>query len=353
MGRYSKQIRLKGFGVEGQERLAKARMLIVGLGGLGIPAAQYLNAMGVGVLGLIDGDRIELTNLHRQVLFDQKDIGRLKAEVATEKLSAQNPETDICSYTTHLTTENALEICSDYDLIIDASDNFGTRYLVNDVAVILDIPFIYAALHGWEGQLSVFNYKGGPTYRCVFPNPPSIGSIPNCDTYGVLGILPGILGAMQGLEAVKTCLDLEEVNSGKLLLYNSLHGLLEVIHLSERQATSNVKSLATDYNIVCPSKVFISAAAITELLEKESPIQLIDVRTRAEYEEDHLPGSTLLPLDELEERVGQITWDENSYLICQSGVRSQLAQQKLKDLLQGVEIRFVQGGLNELSALCS
>lgn len=353
MGRYSKQIRLKSFGLQGQERLAKARMLIVGLGGLGIPAAQYLNAMGVGTLGLIDGDRVDLSNLHRQVLFDQKDIGRLKVEVATEKLSAQNPETEIRYYPIHLTAENALEICANYDLIVDASDNFGTRYLVNDVAVILDIPFIYAALHGWEGQLSVFNYRGGPTYRCIFPNPPSIGSIPNCDTYGVLGILPGILGAMQGLEAIKSCLELDEVISGKLLLYNSLHSLLETIHLPIRQADSIVNSLASDYNIACPSQAIITPSAFTELIENKSDMQLIDVRTQAEFDEDHLAGSIHMPLDELEEQVMQITWNENTYLICQSGVRSQLAQQKLKVLLPGVEIRFVQGGLNELSVLCS
>ena len=353
MGRYDKQIRLKGFGSAGQERLQEARMLIVGMGGLGTPAAQYLNAMGVGTLGLIDGDQVSLSNLHRQVLFDDKDVGRLKVEVAVEKLRAQNPETVFMQYPNHLTPENALEICADYDLIVDASDNFGTRYLVNDVSVILDIPFIYAALHGWEGQISVFNYKGGPTYRCVFPNPPSAGSIPNCDTYGVLGILPGILGAMQGLEAVKTCLEMEEVNSGKLLLYNSMHGILEAIHLPQRQADSNRSALAEDYHIACPTQALISPAELSELLDKNASISIIDVRTQVEFEEDHLPGSIHIPLDALEEHYQQLPLNQKTYLICQSGVRSQLAQQKLKTLLGGIEIPYVQGGLNELSVLCS
>ena len=353
MGRYSKQIQLKGFGAEGQERLRKIRMLIVGMGGLGTPAAQYLNAMGVGTLGLVDGDRVALSNLHRQVLFTEKDIGRLKVEVAAEKLSAQNPETEIHQFPGHLTAENALDICAGYDLIVDASDNFGTRYLVNDVAVILDLPFIYAALHGWEAQLSVFNYQNGPTYRCIFPTPPSIGSIPNCDAYGVLGVLPGIVGAMQGMEAVKTCLEIDEVISGKILLYNGLHGLMETISLPDRQPDSHIEELVADYHIPCPTETSISSTAFSEILENSGALQLIDVRTKTEFVEDHLPGSIHIPLDDLETRKSEVKWNENTYLICQSGVRSQLAQQQLKEFLKGVEIPFVQGGLNELSTLCS
>lgn len=353
MGRYSKQIRLKGFGAAGQKYLEEARLLIVGMGGLGVPAAQYLNAMGLGTLGLIDGDSVTLSNLHRQVIYDEKDIGHLKVEVAAKKLGNQNPKTTIHQYPYHLTADNALDICKNYDLILDASDNFGTRYLVNDVAVLLDIPFIYAALHGWEGQISVFNYQNGPTYRCVFPNPPSMGSIPNCDTYGVLGVLPGILGAMQGLEAVKTILKLEDVISGKLLLYNSLHGLLETITLPERQPVSNIDVLSTDYHILCPSEVSITSESFLSILEKDTPIQLIDVRTQEEFNEEHLPGSILIPLDEMESRLEEVEWHKPTYLVCQSGVRSQLAQQQLKLHLDGQEIPFLQGGLNELNALCS
>ena len=352
MNRYAKQIQLKDFGTEGQARLRQSRVLIVGLGGLGLPAASYLNAMGAGTLGLIDGDSVELSNLHRQVLYTEEDIGRLKVEAAAEKLSLQNKNTAIRSYTTHLTAENALEICANYDVIIDASDNFGTRYLVNDTAVILDIPYVYAALHGWEGQLSVFNYQGGPTYRCVFPNPPALGSIPNCDAYGVLGVLPGILGAMQGLEAIKICLNLSEVSAGKLLLYNSLHNSMESILLPEKQESSERSELAEEYHIACPSKAFITSEEFGELLEKNRALQIIDVRTPSEYNADHLPGSLNVPLDTLEEAQSRFKW-ENTYLLCQSGTRSQLAQHKLKDLLGGIEIPYVQGGLNELSALCS
>lgn len=353
MSRYAKQIRLKDFGTEGQASLQKSRILIVGLGGLGIPAASYLNAMGVGTLGLVDGDHVELSNLHRQVLYHEEDMGRLKVEAAGEKLRSQNRDSRIQTYATHLTSENALEICAEYDMIVDASDNFGTRYLVNDTAVILDIPFVYAALHGWEGQLSVFNHKGGPTYRCVFPNPPALGSIPNCDAYGVLGILPGILGAMQGLEAVKICLDIDEVYAGKLLLYNSLQNFIETIILPPRQAGSQRMKLESEYHIACPSNAFITPGEFSEVLETNLDIQIIDVRTQAEFNEDHLPGSVNVPLEVLHGSLSRFKGQKNTYLLCQSGTRSQLAQYKLKKVLKGVEIPYVQGGLNELSALCS
>lgn len=353
MSRYQKQIRLRDFGEEGQTRLQQSRILIVGLGGLGIPAASYLNAMGVGTLGLVDGDYVELSNLHRQVIYNEADVGRLKVEAAAEKLRSQNQDTRILSYATHLTAENALKICTAYDVIIDASDNFGTRYLVNDVAVILDIPYVYAALHGWEGQLSVFNFKGGPTYRCVFPNPPALGAIPNCDAYGVLGVLPGILGAMQGLEAIKICLNLDEVNTGKLQLYNSLQNSLETISLPERQEGSELKKLADTYHIACPSKAFITSEEFNEMLEKDGAIQIIDVRTKTEFEEDHLPGSVNIPLDSLEGSLARFSGKKNTYLLCQSGTRSQLAQHILRDLTGEIEIPYVQGGLNELNALCS
>ena len=201
--RYTRQTILKGFGFEGQDKLANAKVLIIGAGGLGVPVITYLNAMGVGKIGIVDNDTVALTNLHRQVLYGQDDIGELKVNTALKKLKTQNDATTIEAYKTFINPKNALEIIENYDLVVDTSDNFPTRYLVNDTCVILKKPFVYGALHGYEGQVSVFNYKGGPTYRCLFPHMPKENEVPNCNEHGVLGIIPGIIGNLQALEAIK------------------------------------------------------------------------------------------------------------------------------------------------------
>jgi molybdopterin/thiamine biosynthesis adenylyltransferase len=201
--RYIRQTILKGFGAEGQRKLANAKVLVVGAGGLGVPVLTYLNAMGVGTLGIVDADVVSISNLHRQVLFTEAMVGLLKVHAAAEQLQKQNPETKINAYPTFLDLSNALEIIGNYDLVVDATDNFPTRYLINDACVILNTPFVYGALHGFEGQVSVFNYENGPTYRCLFANMPMADAIPDCNENGVLGILPGIVGNLQALEVVK------------------------------------------------------------------------------------------------------------------------------------------------------
>ncbi|CAG0909668.1 unnamed protein product, partial [Cyprideis torosa] len=201
--RYSRQTILKDFGSEAQQKLLVAKVLVVGAGGLGVPVLTYLNAMGVGTLGIVDADTISLTNLHRQVLYDEVEIGDSKAKVASMKLKAQNPATELIIHDCFLTVENALSIVGEYDLIVDATDNFPARYLINDACTILKKPFVYGALHGFEGQVSVFNFHGGPTYRCLFPKMPSANEVPDCNEHGVLGVIPGIIGNLQALEAVK------------------------------------------------------------------------------------------------------------------------------------------------------
>ena len=220
--RYTRQTTLKGFGQEGQQKLADAKVLVIGAGGLGVPVLTYLNAMGVGTIGIMDSDTVSITNLHRQVLYGQSDVGQSKVISALEKLKAQNSDTEIVVYDTFLTTKNALEVIADYDVVVDTSDNFPTRYLVNDACVILNKSFVYGALHGYEGQVSVFNYEDGPTYRCLFPNMPNENEVPNCNEHGVLGIIPGIIGNLQALETIKVITGIGEALSGKLLVFDGI-----------------------------------------------------------------------------------------------------------------------------------
>jgi adenylyltransferase/sulfurtransferase len=220
--RYDKQIALPEVGEAGQQKLAEAKVLVVGAGGLGCPALQYLAAAGIGTIGIVDGDVVNETNLHRQVLYTNSDVGKPKVEVAAERLKQLNPELEIQTYSEFLTASNAMDIVANYDLIVDATDNFAARYRINDVCVKLDKPVVYGAIHRFEGQVSVFNYKGGPTYRCLFPDKPAENQIPNCNETGVLGVLPGIIGTQQATEVLKIILGIGEVLSGKLMTLNLL-----------------------------------------------------------------------------------------------------------------------------------
>jgi len=350
--RYTKQVKLKGFGEEGQAKLRDSRILIVGMGGLGIPAATYLNSMGVGTLGLVDGDLVEESNLHRQVLFEPADINASKVACVAKKLRQQNPDTKILEYPEHLTLQNGFDIASSFDLILDATDTFGSRYLINDLSVILGIPFIYGALHGFEGQLSVFNYKNGPTYRCLFPEPPDPGSIPSCDEFGILGVLPGIVGTMQALEAVKIACSLGEVTSGKLLLYNGLYSIMESVALPVRKEESEVKELQKTYGIFCPVSDCIPASELHDLVNRGAAISLIDVRSQEEFSASSLPGAINIPIEQLEDTFSNNNTEDPTYLICRSGMRSQLAHRLLKEKT-GAAIPFVRGGINEYETLCS
>lgn len=353
--RYSRQTALKGFGAKGQKKLTEAKVLVVGAGGLGLPVLTYLNAMGVGTLGVVDNDSVSLTNLHRQVLYDESDVGRPKISVALERLKSQNREPRLIGHDTFLVKENALKIIADYDLVVDASDNFPTRYLVNDTCVILKKPFVYGALHGYEGQVSVFNYQGGPTYRCLFPAMPAADEVPNCNEHGVLGIIPGIIGNLQALEAIKVITGIGEVLSGKLLLFNGLDQSSQIINFKLRRENWKITELQDSYQWSDPCEMVpsISVKQLQTLLESEEEIQLIDVRTSTEFEDFHLAESYNIPLDDIESNISALDLERSVYLVCQSGQRSEVAVKRLQQLHSKTSFYSIFGGVNQFLAACS
>ncbi|MGV3696605.1 HesA/MoeB/ThiF family protein [Flavobacterium sp.] len=233
MKRYERQITLPEIGLMGQLKLAEARVLIVGVGGLGCPVLQNLAAVGVGKIGIIDRDIVEESNLHRQHLYSLSDCGKTKVAVAAEAIARQNPDTHVVQYADCFSIDNANQIASYYDIIVDCSDNIETRYLINDVAVVKGIPMVYASIHKFEGQLSVFNYQDGPTYRCLFPEKERAGAIPSCNDSGVLGVMPNILGALQANEVLKIILGIGEILNGKLILYNGLNNAFQTIEFQK------------------------------------------------------------------------------------------------------------------------
>ena len=351
--RYTRQTTLKGFGQEGQQKLADAKVLVIGAGGLGVPVLTYLNAMGVGTIGIMDSDTVSITNLHRQVLYGQSDVGQSKVISALEKLKAQNSDTEIVVYDTFLTTKNALEVIADYDVVVDTSDNFPTRYLVNDACVILNKSFVYGALHGYEGQVSVFNYEDGPTYRCLFPNMPKENEVPNCNEHGVLGIIPGIIGNLQALETIKVITGIGEALSGKLLVFDGLNQSYQKINFKLQSENLEIKKLQDFYEWNDPCEIIPTVAAeeLQKLLVDNA--QIIDVRTTEEFENNHLPGSVHIPLSELEANASIINFSIPVYLLCQSGKRSETALKQLREQYPDSSLFSILGGLNQYLAACS
>jgi len=351
--RYNRQTILKGFGKEGQQKLASAKVLVIGAGGLGVPVLTYLNAMGVGKIGIMDNDTVSLTNLHRQVLYSQGDIGESKVIAALEKLKAQNDDSEVVVYNTFVNTQNALSIIAEYDIVVDTSDNFPTRYLVNDACVILNKPFVYGALHGYEGQVSVFNYKGGPTYRCLFPSMPKENEVPNCNEHGVLGIIPGIIGNLQALEAVKIIAEIGEVLSGKLLIFDGLEQSYQKIKFKLQVENLEIKELQDFYEWNDPCEIIptVEVEALQKLLADKA--QIIDVRTIEEFENYHLPESVHIPLQVLQANTHKINFSIPVYLLCQSGKRSETALKLLQEKHPESSIFSILGGLNQYLATCS
>ncbi|MBO0592401.1 HesA/MoeB/ThiF family protein [Cellulophaga sp. E16_2] len=348
--RYSRQTQLKEFGLEAQEKLSVAKILVIGAGGLGVPALTYLNAMGVGTLGIVDNDVVSLSNLHRQVSYYESEVGEPKVSSLIKKLKAQNSDTKLVAHHTFLTTENALELIAQYDLVLDASDNFPTRYLVNDACVILKRPFVYGALHSFEGQVSVFNYENGPTYRCIFPTMPNPAEIPNCDENGVLGVVPGIIGSLQALEAVKVITGIGEVLSGKFLLFDGLSQNYQKINFKKVAGNITITALKDSYEFNCAvPQASVSAQQFAELLQSEK-IQLLDVRTTEEYHHYHIADSIHIPLSDLESNLEKIDYSKTIYVICQSGIRSQKAIHLITAIKPEVRLVNIEGGINKLKS---
>ncbi|WP_027066411.1 MULTISPECIES: HesA/MoeB/ThiF family protein [Maribacter] len=346
--RYLRQTTLAGFGTQGQQKLGNAKVLVVGAGGLGVPVLTYLNAMGVGTLGIVDADVVSLSNLHRQVLYTEDVVGTSKVLAAKDQLLRQNSNTQIETYQTYLTVANALDIIKEYDVIVDATDNFPTRYLINDACVIENKPFVYGALHAFEGQVSVFNYQGGPTYRCLFPTMPQADAVPNCNENGVLGILPGIIGNLQALEVVKIIAEIGEVLSGVLLLFDTLTQRTQRMKFKLQPGNNEIKTLETSYEFDCELPLKSVKAEEFNTILMEHAVELIDVRTVKEFQRKHLKEAKHIPLGELTNRVAEVDLETTVYVICQSGIRSKKAIIKMQELFPGKDFVNVSGGMNQM-----
>ena len=356
--KYEKQILLREFGEAGQKKLNKAKVLIIGAGGLGCPALQYLAAAGVGNIGIADFDVIEISNLHRQILFTVNDIGKSKAETAASKLKELNPDIRIDRYNFRITNKNALEILSKYDLVIDGSDNFNTRYMINDVCVLLGKPLIYGAVSGFEGQAGVFNLSDEinnfkTNYRDLFPNPPETASEFSCNESGVLGILPGMIGIMQATEAIKIITGIGIPLKNRIISFNALSNSYH-----EFQITTNVKSKESmpqseseffnfNYDWFCnkdQSNSEINAEEFDMLRAKED-ITIIDVREKNELPEVNEFSYRQFSLSELENSQVNFSKDKKIVLFCNTGSRSLKAIKILKDKISDAEAYSLKGGI--------
>jgi sulfur-carrier protein adenylyltransferase/sulfurtransferase len=355
--RYSRHLLLPEVGVSGQQKLKAARVLIVGAGGLGSPTSLYLAAAGVGTIGLVDFDAVDLSNLQRQVVHGTSDVGAPKLESAEARLKNLNPNVRIEKHPTQLTSENAMEILREYDIVVDGTDNFPTRYLVNDACVLLDKPNVYGSVFRFEGQASLFYAKHGPCYRCLYSEPPPPGLVPSCAEGGVLGVLPGIIGSIQALETIKWILGAGDSLVGRLVLFDALKFRFRELQLRKDPACpicGDVPSIheLIDYQAFCgigaePSAggAEISASELRQELLKRNNLVLIDVREPHEWEIARIDGARLIPLGELPERLGELDSHAEIVTHCHHGSRSM----KAADILKGAgfgRVRSLAGGID-------
>ena len=337
ISRYSRHLIIPEVGVEGQLKLKRAKVLLVGAGGLGSPLGLYLAAAGVGRIGIVDFDVVDASNLQRQIIHATSDIGRKKLDSAAEALRDLNPGVVVDRYDTALSSQNALQILRDYDVVVDGTDNFPTRYLVNDACVLLGKPNVYGSIFRFEGQATVFAYPGGPCYRCLYPEPPPPGLVPSCAEGGVLGVLPGLIGMVQATETVKLILGAGAPLVGRLLLYDALSMRFREVKL-RRDAecpvcgdNPSIRELI-DYQAFCGVSANEPAAApgvaeldVTQLkakMDRSERFQLIDVREPHEYQICRLPGATLIPLRQLPGRTGELDPSAEIVVFCRTGLRS-------------------------------
>ncbi len=361
VARYSRHLIMPEVGMDGQKRLKAASVLLIGAGGLGSPLGLYLAAAGVGRLGLVDFDVVDFSNLQRQVLHGTPDVGRPKLHSARDRLQAINPEVRVDLYETRLTSANALALFEPYDVIIDGTDNFPTRYLVNDACVLLKKPNVYGSIFRFDGQASVFYPGQGPCYRCLYPEPPPPGEVPSCAEGGVLGILPGLIGCIQATEAVKLILGRGQPLVGRLVLYDALEMTFREfkVRRNPRCPTCGDHPTITkliDYEQFCgvrgqeapPAPASAEGdTTVEELkarLDRGEKVFILDVRNPPEYQICRIPGSTLLPLPELPQRVGELDKGREMVVHCKSGMRSQKAIAFLRQ--QGfTKVRNLTGGI--------
>jgi adenylyltransferase/sulfurtransferase len=334
--RYARHLVLPDFGEEGQQKLKRGSVLIVGAGGLGSPAALYLAAAGVGKIGLVDFDSVDATNLQRQILYGESSVGKQKLDAARERLHDLNPHVAIETFNAPLSSKNARELFEPYDLILDGTDNFATRYLVNDACVILRKPNVYGSIFRFDGQLSVFDASRGPCYRCLYPDPPPPHLVPNCAEGGVLGVLPGIVGTMQAAEAIKLLTGLGTPLIGKMLLVDALTMSMRQIRLAKNPqckvcgSDPEIRDLI-DYEEYCSpvNELEISVSQLAERLSRGEKPLLLDVREPHEYAAGHLEETTHIPMQQIPQRVAELPRDKEIVVYCRSGSRSARVQQFL------------------------
>jgi len=360
--RYSRHLLMPEVGLQGQERLKASSVLIIGTGGLGSPISMYLAAAGVGTIGLVDYDVVDFTNLQRQIVHGTSRLGDRKVESARDRLRDINPDIEVVTYDEPFTSENALRIAGPYDLIIDATDNFPTRYLVNDICVFTGKPDVYGSIFRFEGQMSVFWAEHGPCYRCLFPEPPPPGLVPSCAEGGVFGVLPGTIGTLQATEALKLLLGIGEPLIGTLLLFDALEMSFETVRLKKNpnckicSENPEITELI-DYEAFCgvpafdheegrlPSECEIEPQELAQRLTSGQRLRLIDVREPHELEISALPGAENIPLGELAAHLHELNSAEEMVVLCKSGTRSARAL----ELLAGAGFRKVKnlrGGIN-------
>lgn len=349
--RYDRHLLLPGVGVEGQQRLKAARVLIVGAGGLGSPTALYLAAAGVGTIGLIDHDLVDESNLQRQLLHGTRDVGRSKLDSARDRLRDVNPHVNVETHDAWLTSNNAVELIGAYDIIIDGTDNFATRYLVNDACVLLGKPNVHGSIFQFDGQASVFATADGPCYRCLYPEPPPAGSVPNCAEGGVLGVLPGLIGTIQAVETIKLILGLGDSLAGRLLMLDTLGMQFRHVRISRDPAcpacgTRTITELM-DYDAFCGTPSLdaqhdsartsshsevreITAEELATRLAGPMDFMLIDVREPHEADVSRIDSARLIPLGSLESRFGELDASREVIVLCQSGKRSATAARQLQ-----------------------
>ncbi len=357
--RYSRQLLLPEVGAAGQRKLLDSKVLVVGAGGLGSPLALYLAAAGVGKLGLVDFDTVDESNLQRQVLYTTPDVGRAKLQAAEDHLRALNPEVAIVRHDGRLTSANAFELLSGYDVVVDGTDNFPTRYLVNDASVLLRKPVVYGSIYRFEGQVTVFDARTGPCYRCLYPEPPPAGLVPSCAEGGVLGVLPGIIGTLQALETLKILLGKGETLLGRLLLFDGLTNSFHELKVRKSPdcpicSPTPTQTNLIDYEAFCgvgapPSGPEITAQELKGQLDARAPVVLVDVREPGEFDLYHLPGSRLIPRAQLADRLGELSTADDLVLVCKMGGRSAQASEFLRSM-GFVKVRNLKGGLDAWAA---
>lgn len=341
--RYSRHIKLDGFGLEAQKKLKNASVLCIGAGGLGATVLQYLASAGIGRITIIDGDIVEDSNLQRQVIFNTDDIGMSKALAAKMNLLKLNPYIEIEAIEEFFTKENAIELCEEHEVVVDGSDNFQTRYLVNDACVITDTPFVYGAVFKFDGQVSVFNYKGSATYRCLYPNPPSAGEMPACGEIGVLGVVPGLIGCYQANEVVKVVTGLGNPLSDTLLTLNTLT-MDSFSFQFKKDESIVVYDLMEDYDVFCG----LDFTSVNEVSLESIDLKdffIIDVREPQEYAQGHLENAILIPSTLIAYKFSEIPKDRKVLLYCRSGARSASVAKYLQEEHHFKEVFSLKGGV--------